>query len=219
MVAAVHGRTSTARSLVMEGAAGCESVQQIISVAATAEALAVTALGMALQNAARGTLALNAEHQQALRAARAEEQAHYAFLRGAGATPLTTTFTVPDQAIMTSVPTFLTTLITLEELFIAAYLAAAQEFALLGEGALAQRALAIAAVEAEHRVAVRFFAIEAGVLTGLPNDIAFQKAKYNSVGAAAVALVQLGFIGGSGTRITYPGPGAIDATGVKNLTP
>jgi len=31
--------------------------------------------------------------------------------------------------------------------------------------------------------------------------------------------VKLGFIGGSGVRVTYPGPGAIDNTGVKNLTP
>ncbi len=219
MLAAEQRRTMTERSSLREGVAGCESVQQIINMAATAEALAVTALGVALQNAVEGTLALNAEHQQALRAARAEEQAHYTFLRGAGATPLTTTFTVPDPTIMTSVPTFLTTLITLEEVFIAAYLAAAQQFALLGEPLLVQRALAIAAVEAEHRVAVRFFAIEAGVLTGLPNDVAFQKAKYSSVGAAAVALVQLGFIGGSGTPLSYPGPGAIDNTGVKNLTP
>ncbi len=142
----------------------------------------------------------------------AEEQAHCAFLRGAGATPLTTTFTVPDQAIMTTVPAFLTTLITLEEAFIAAYLAAAQEFGVRGEPAWAQHALAIAAVEAEHRVAVRFFAFEAGALTGLPNDVAFQKATFSSVGQAAIALLKLGFIGGKGMQITYPGPGVIFPT-------
>ncbi|MGI8913339.1 MAG: ferritin-like domain-containing protein [Chloroflexota bacterium] len=207
------------RSTLADGAAACESVQEIINIAATAEALAVTALGAALQNAAGGTLALNAEQQQALRAARAEEQAHYVFLIGAGATPLTTTFTVPDPAIMTDVPTFLKTLIILEEIFIAAYLAAAQEFALLGEPTLVQRALAIASVEAGHRVAVRSFAIDAGVLTGLPNDIAFEKASFTSVGDAAATLKNGGFIGGSGTPLSYPGPGAIDTTGVKNLTP
>jgi len=219
MPSAVKARISAERSLLTGGAGGCESVQEIISILATAEAFAVTALGGALRNAARGTLALNAEHQQALRAARAEEQAHYAFLTGAGATPLTTTFTVPDPAIMTNVPAFLTTLITLEEAFIAAYLAAAQEFGVRGEPAWAQHALAIAAVEAEHRVIVRFFAIEAGVLTGLPNDVAFWKATFTSVGQAAVALLTLGFIGGKGPRITYPGPGAIDTSGVKTLMP
>ncbi len=219
MTAAVAGLTPTELSILKGGAVGCESVQKIINMAATAEAFAVTALGLALRNASGGTLALNAEQRQALRAARAEEQAHYAFLTSAGARPLTTTFTMPDPTIVTDVPTFLKTVITLEEVFIAAYLAAAQEFALLSAPQLAQRALAIAAVEAGHRVAFRFFAIDAGVLTGLPNDVAFQKAKYSSVSAAAVALVNLGFIGGSGARIAYPGPGAIDTTGVTNLTP
>jgi hypothetical protein len=202
-----------------DGAAACESVQEIINIAATAEAFAVTALGGALANAANGTLALNAEQVQTLTAARAEEQAHYQYLLDAGATPLTTTFTVPDPKIVTDVPTFLTTLITLEEAFIAAYLAAAQEFAILGEARLAQVALQIGAVEAEHRAGVRFYAIQAGVLSGTPNDVAFEKALFTSVGEAAAALQQLGFIGGSGEQISYPGPGEIDYTGVTQLQP
>ncbi len=196
-----------------------ESVQDIINIAATAEAFAVTALGGALENAASGKLALNAEQQQTLRAARAEEQAHYAFLIGAGAKPLTTIFTIPDPKIVTDVPTFLKTLITLEEALIAAYLAAAQEFAMLGLPRLAQVALQIGAVEAEHRAGVRFYAIQAGVLSGTPNDVAFEKALFSTVGEAAAALQKLGFIGGSGTQITYPGPGAIDNTGIMHLTP
>lgn len=199
--------------------AACESVQDIINIAATAEAFAVTALGGALDNAAKGMLALNAEQQQTLRAARAAEQAHYAYLTGAGAKPLTTTFTVPDPKIVTDVPTFLKTLIALEEAFIAAYMAAAQEFAILGQAKLAQVALQIGAVEAEHRAGARFYAIQAGVITGTPNDVAFEKSLFTSVGQAAAALQQLGFIGGSGTQITYPGPGAIDNTGVTQLTP
>ncbi len=201
-----------------DGALACESVQDIINIAVTAEAFAVTALGGALANAANGTLALNAEQIQTLTAARAEEQAHYQYLIDAGAKPLTT-FTVPDPKIITDVPTFLRTLITLEEAFIAAYLAAAQEFAILGEARLAQVALQIGAVEVEHRAGVRFYAIQAGVLSGTPNDVAFEKALFTSVGQAAAALQQLGFIGGSGDQITYPGPGTIDFTGVTQLTP
>jgi len=199
--------------------AACESLQDIINIAVTAEAFAVTALGGALDNAAKGTLALNAEQQQTLRAARAQERAHYDFLIGAGAKPLTTTFTIPDPKIVTDVPTFLKTLVVLEEAFIAAYIAAAQEFAILGQAKYAQVALQIGAVEAEHRAGVRFYAIEAGVLTGTPNDVAFEKALFGSVGEAAAALQQLGFIGGSGTQITFPGPGAIDTTGITQLTP
>jgi len=208
------GLTSTERSILGGGAAGYETVQQIINIAATAEAFAVTALGGALANAATGALALTALQRQTFTAARAEEQAHYAYLTAAGARPLTTTFTVPNAKIVTDVPTFLLTVIELEEAFIAAYLAAAQEFALLGQPRLAQLALQIGSVEAEHRAGARFFAVEAGLLSGTPNDVAFEKALFTSVSGAADALKSLGFIGGRGAQITYPGPGAIDTTGV-----
>ncbi|MCA1668160.1 MAG: ferritin-like domain-containing protein [Thermomicrobia bacterium] len=213
------GVTSDDVQLLQAAAGSCESVQDIINIAATAEAFAVTALGGALENAANGKLALNAEQQQTVRAARAEEQAHYAYLTGAGAKPLTTTFTVPDLKIVTDVPTFLKTVVLLEEAFIAAYLAAAQEFAILGQAKLVQDALQIGAIEAEHRAGIRFYAIQAGVLSGTPNDVAFEKGLFGSVGEAAAALQKLGFIGGSGPQITYPGPGAIDNSGLSHLTP
>ena len=197
----------------------CETVQQIIDIAATAEAFAVTALGGAIDNAMNGLLALNEEQIQTLQAARAAEQVHYEYLVAAGAVPLTLTFTIPDPAIVTDVPTFLTTLIALEEAFIAAYLAAAQEFAILGRADLARVALQIGAIEAEHRVGARFYAVQAGIITGTPNDVAFEKALFSSVGEAAAALQALGFIGGDGPEITYPGPGEIDYTGVTYLEP
>ena len=201
------------------GGDGCETVQSIINIAATAEAFAVTALGGALDNAANGLLDLSEEAVQSLTAARATEQIHYDFLVAAGAEPLTLTFTIPDEAIVTDATTFLTTLVSLEEAFIAAYLAAAQQFAILGEPELAQVALQIGAVEAEHRAGVRFFAIEAGVLTGTPNDVVFEKALFATVAGAADMLTELGFIGGSGTEIAYPGPGEIDTTGLMHLEP
>lgn len=197
----------------------CETVQEIINIAATAEAVAVTALGGALSSTAEGNLALSQDAVGTLTAARAAEQAHYDYLTGAGAEPLTLTFTIPDEAIVTDVGTFLTTLVSLEEAFIAAYLAAAQVFAIRGESRLAQVALQIGSIEAEHRAGARFFAIEAGVLSGTPNDVAFEKALFSSVGEAAATLEDLGFIGGSGTEISYPGPGEIDFSGVTNLQP
>ena len=211
------GLASARRRLVQES--GCESVQDIIDIAATAEAFAVTALGGALESAANGTLALSEEAIQSLRAARAAEQAHYEFLIDNGAEPLTTTFTIPDEALLTDPATFLTTLITLEEAFIAAYIAAAQQFVAQGEGKLAQVALQIGAVEAEHRAGVRFFAIEAGVIQGVPNDVAFEQALFGSVSEAAAALEELGFIGGEGTEVEYPGPGEIDTELVRNREP
>lgn len=217
--AAALGVTSSDVAAMRLQAAACETVQEIINIAATAEAFAVTALGGALASAQQGNLALSAEAVGTLTAARAAEQAHYDYLVGAGAEPLTLTFTVPDEAIITDVGTFLTTLVTLEEAFIAAYIAAAQVFAIRGEARLSQVALQIGAIEAEHRAGARFFAIEAGILSGTPNDVAFEQALFSSVGEAATALTELGFIGGSGTEITYPGPGEIDFTGVTNLQP
>jgi len=195
------------------------SAQEIMNIAATAEAFSVTLLGMALQKAANGELALNAEQQQALRAAQAQEQEHYAHLTRSGAKALTISFTMPDPKMLTDVPTFFKTLIALEEDSIALYLAAAQEFAMLGRSELAELSLAIASVEAAHRVHARAFAIEAGIITGLANDVAFQQAKFSSVSQAAAALRESGFIGGSGIAVNYPGPGAIDYFGVRDLTP
>ncbi len=216
---AALGVTRSDVAALRRQAAGCETVQDILNIAVTAEAFAVTALGGALENAATGALPLDPEAVQALTAARAAEQAHFEFLIESGAQPATLTFTVPDPAIVTDPATFLTTLVSLEEAFIAAYIAAAQTFSILGEARLAQIALQVGAVEAEHRAGVRFFAIQAGVLSGTPNDVAFEQALYTRVGQAAETLRQLGFIGGAGTEITYPGPLAIDFTGVANLRP
>ncbi len=203
-IGARAGHSAIGGTPLRRAAAACESVEEIINTLATAEALAVTALGRALGNAASGQLALNGEQVQMLTAARAQEEAHYRLLTSMGARPVTTAFTLPEN-VVTEVPTFLKTLIWLEELSIAAYLAAGQEFGILNHPQLVQLALSIASVEAEHRVGVRFFAVEAGVITGLPNDIAFQQALFTSVGQAAAALRQKGFIGGSGSPITYPG--------------
>jgi hypothetical protein len=216
---AFDGLTLTAQATPDAAESGCETVQDIINIAATAEAFAVTFLGEALASADRGELPLNAELAGTLTAARAAEQAHFDVLTEAGAEPLTLEFTIPDPEILTNVGLFLETLVGLEEAFIAAYLAAAQEFSILGEPAMAQLALQIGAVEAEHRVGARFFAIQAGEESGVPNDVAFEKALFTSVGEAATALEELGFIGGDGATITFPGPGDIVTTGVTNLTP
>lgn len=217
--AAALGITSSDVAALRQQAAACETVQEIINIAATAEAFAVTALGGALASAEEGNLALTEDAVGTLTAARAAEQAHYDFLIESGAEPLTLTFTIPDEAILTDVSTFLTTLVSLEELFIAAYIAAAQVFAIRGESRLAQIALQVGAVEAEHRAGARFFAIEAGILSGTANDVAFEQALFTSVGEAAATLEELGIIGGSGTEVTYPGPGEIDFSGVGNQRP
>ncbi|MGI9169005.1 MAG: hypothetical protein ACR2FH_02345 [Caulobacteraceae bacterium] len=74
-------------------------------------------------------------------------------------------------------------------------------------------------MQAEHRVLARVFAIDAGLLEGPPNDIAWEKAKFASMGAATAELTKLGFMGGEGAPIAYPGPGVIDPAGLKYLHP
>jgi hypothetical protein len=198
---------------------GCESIQDIINIAATAEALAVTAMGGALDAARQGMLDLNDEQMEVVAAAQAAEQAHYDFLVSAGAKPLTTEFTLPDERIITDVGTFLKTVIGLEEAFIAAYMAAAQVFAKAGQPELVQYAMQTAAVEGEHRAHVRFYALQAGLIDEAPNNVAFAKAKFTSVGAAAQALTDLGWIGGSGAKLTYPGPVEVDMSLIGQTTP
>ncbi|MGI8414535.1 MAG: hypothetical protein ACR2LV_12150, partial [Solirubrobacteraceae bacterium] len=80
----------------------------------------------------------------------------------------------------------------------ATYIAAAQEFAILGSSDLAELALAIGSVESAHRVHARLYAIDAGVITGVPNNIGFQQAKFDRVGKAVSALRALGFLDGGG---------------------
>jgi hypothetical protein len=213
------GASPTSPARLRAAARQRETVQDIINIAATAEALAVTALGGALESARKGDLALNDEQIQSVEAVRAEEQAHYDFLINAGAEPLTLEFTLPDEKIVTDVATFLNTVIGLEEAFIAAYIAAAQEFAIMGEPELVEYAVQSVAVEGEHRAHARFYAWDAGIIDEAPNNVAFAAAMFTSVGAAAQALTDLGWIGGDGAKLSYPGPGEIVTMGVAQLTP
>ncbi|HEU5330712.1 MAG TPA: ferritin-like domain-containing protein [Thermomicrobiales bacterium] len=196
-------------------AAASETVTDIINIAATAEALAVTLLGGALDSAAKGgyNKAIPDPVVAILKAARAEEQYHLDYLQGAGAKPLTTTFNVPDPKLLSDYNTLFTTLVTAEGLFIAAYASAAREFAEMNHPELVKVAFQIGTVEAEHRVLANY-----ALGTRPANNVAFEKMVVTTVGDAAATLKQLGFIGGSGTAVTYPGS-AVDKSNVTETTP
>jgi hypothetical protein len=196
-----------------------ETVTDIINIAATAEALAVTLLGTAISGAAGytnadGSRGLASPLVTVLKAAQSAEQAHYAFLTGAGAKPLTTTFNVPDPKIGTDTTTLFTTIETLETAFIAAYMAAVGEFAAMKQDGLVKVAYQIGGVECEHRALARLALGDA-----LPHNLSFEQSLFSSVGDAANALKKAGFIGGTGTAVTYPGPVAVENTGETNLAP
>lgn len=193
-----------------------ESVQDVINVAITAEALAVSLLGGAVSAARSGGYGENFPEYliDILNASRAEEQFHYDYLEAAGAVPLTTTFTIPDPALLTSRTTLFETLVQLETAFVAAYMAGGKRFAELGQTELVKISMQTTLVEAEHRVLANY------ALGNRPaNDFGFYPALFDTLGDAAQALQDLGFIGGDGAQVMYPGPGAIEAGDVMNKTP
>jgi hypothetical protein len=197
----------------------CETGPEILNIAVTAEALAVTALGGALQSAIDGDLQLSDEQFEFVVATHASERLHYDLLIGLGAEPLTRTFTLPDEAIVTDVETFLATVEGLDEAFIAAYMAAAQIFAVWGEADLAALATQIGGVEAEHRAHARFFSIQEGFISGVPNNRAYSRALFSGLGEAAGALEDLGWIGGPGPELVFPGPVEPDMSGLRVTAP
>jgi hypothetical protein len=175
---------------------------------------------------------------QALQAALAEEVYHVQFLAATGATPMTTTFTLPDPAVLTSGTVYLRTLEMLETICTAAYLTATREFAELGQPLLAKFAAQAGVVEGEHRVTARTAlallsptatpspapaptATPGAVMTGAPGDAApvvsppvppnnkaFATDYFVHLADAAALLTSLGFIGGTGTAVAFPGTAA-----------
>ncbi|MBX6754632.1 MAG: ferritin-like domain-containing protein [Thermorudis peleae] len=193
-----------------------ESVKDIINIAATAESMAVTLLGGAIDSAKKGGYdkPIPDVVVAILDAARAEEEFHLEYLLSAGAQPLTQTFTVPDTSILSSYTKLFSTIVSLETAFIAAYIAAAREFAAMNQPELVKVAFQIAGTEAEHRVLANY-----ALGTRPASDVAFEKALFTTVGQAAQTLQQLGYIGGSGPQVTYPGPGTINKANVTVTAP
>jgi hypothetical protein len=213
--AAGVGLTLAQAGMLGSVAAASETVTDIINIAATAEALAITLLGGALDSAAKGgyNKAIPDPVVAILKAARAEEQFHLDYLTGAGAKPLTTSFTVPDPKLLSDYNTLFSTLVTAEGLFIAAYASAAREFAEMNHPELVKVAFQVGCTEAEHRVLANY-----ALGTRPANNVAFEPMVVSTLGDAAATLQKLGFIGGSDTAVMYPGS-AVDKSNVIETTP
>ncbi len=204
---AAHAQGPTVLSLPffpnVPGRYSPESIPTMINTAITAEALAVTFLTAALGSSALG---LNSLETAIVQAALVEEQDHYDVLASFGATPLTTTFTVPDPKMLTDKVTFFTTLWAAESLFVAAYLAAVREGAELGQPTFSLLAAEVMGVEAEHRTLARAALALNGDDAGIPpNDKAFETGFLLYVSDAVGVLQTLGFVGGNGIQAAYPG--------------
>ncbi|MDQ6879768.1 MAG: ferritin-like domain-containing protein [Candidatus Dormibacteraeota bacterium] len=132
-------------------AAGTGSVAAILSVARTAEQLAVTFYTNGLKHLA--DLAGPGEDRRDVTAFAIEEQIHLNFFAANGGTSLADTFSFPKgAATFTDLKTFIATQQLLEGAFDSAFIAAVKEFCDLGSSALAQIACQIAMIEEGHRV-------------------------------------------------------------------
>ncbi|MGH2441564.1 MAG: ferritin-like domain-containing protein [Chloroflexota bacterium] len=184
-----------------------ESTTEILDIAATAEAAAVTALyhvHLAVNHNKLNTAGIAIPVKtliQIVRGILRQEQDHYAFLTGAGGKPSLTSFSFPPD-IFTSAKKALQFLETADTIFTAAYMAATREFAQGGLSKLAQYSYQIGATEAEHRVLAR-----AG-LGKQPNNRSFERDLFpNRVKGAVTVLSHLGILK---PGLAYPGAMAVD---------
>lgn len=127
-----------------------DSIVSILTVARTAEQLAVTFYSNGIANADK--LGLSGNNLEYFKAALVEEQIHQQFFAANGGQSLADKFSFPEGAkTFTDLKTFIATQQQLEGVFDSAFLAAILEFAQLGRPDLAQIAGQIATVESEHR--------------------------------------------------------------------
>lgn len=198
-----------------KGAGMAEPVQEILSIAATAEALAVTALyHVHLQVGAgkfntSGIAVPASTLVSVVRAALREEADHYSFLTGAGGRAIYTSFTVPAD-ILTSAVAALRFLEIAETAFVAAYMAANREFAGAGMASLAQYAYQIGGTECEHRTLVR-----AALGEMPPNNKSFETNLFGTVADAAKELASLGLFK---PGIPFPGIAAVNSLLASTVT-
>jgi len=169
-----------------------DSVQTIINIAVTAETLAVIFYTEVIAHA--NILGFSNAGLADIVAAQVEEELHREFLVKQGAQAVTTTFSFPHGAnTFRNFDLFLRTQQWLESLFIAAYILAGKEFAMLGQPALVQVAAQIGGVEAEHRAIGR-------AIGGLrpANNLVFESVFINKVSDAATLLKRNGFLNPTG---------------------
>jgi Ferritin-like domain len=175
-----------------------ESIAQILNIAATAEALGIT---FYYHGISAGFFEASDQRQWYLQAALDEERTHLDFLKANGGLPPAADqqFRFPSDTF-TNLGSFTGVLDLLENAFIAAYLAAMQRFAQLGQQRLAEIAGQILGVESEHRVLGRIIADDQP-----PNRPCLERANYQCLGEAAAALAPF-LQGDAGHTLQKPQP-------------
>ncbi len=193
--------------LLSSSQATTDSIVTILTVARTAEQLAVTFYTNGINNASQ--LGISGPNLDYLKAALIEEQIHQQFFAANGGQSLATTFSFPNGAkTFTDLNTFIATQQQLEGVFDSAFLAAIFEFAQLGRPDLAQIAGQIATVESEHRALGRVI----GNLSPADNW-AFTPVLIATVGDAPALVTKAGYLSPtSGNSYTYQQVSTSDAS-------
>jgi hypothetical protein len=195
-------------------------VTEILSLAATAESLAITFYNNGI--AAHAELGINGWNFDSLRAVAYEEQVHRNFFIANGGKPATTTFSFPaGEKTFDDLDTFIETQQQLELVFDSAFLLAVKVFAQIGNPALAQIAAQIACVEEGHRVLGRILLGDAPA----ENNI-FQPVFFSALSQIVPTVTAAGYLspkpGNSFTYSPAPAVGGVlnddpnDREGVEN---
>jgi hypothetical protein len=209
------GFTVAQATFLRAAAKESDTIQSILDITATTERFGVTLLGEGLQANANGKYDTSWPDNvvAVVTAARAQERFHLDAFEAAGGKAMTDAFTVPPETL-TSFDAFFSAVVEQEAREVAAQLAAMTTFTKMGRPDLAKVSFQYAAEEAEHRLLANY---TRG--TRPANNLAFAEAQYSTVAEFLADLKKLGFIGGKGTKITYPGPGDIDPTNVTQTEP
>ena len=181
-------RSQTAKSAFKTSGSAQDTIVSILTVARTAEQLAVTFYSNGIANA--GKLGISGDNLTYLKAALVEEQIHQQFFAANGGQSLADTFSFPQGPdTFNDLKTFIATQQQLEGVFDSAFLAAIMEFAQLGRADLAQIAGQVACIEAEHRALGRAI----GGLSPADNW-AFTPVLVASVGDAPALVQKAGYL-------------------------
>ncbi len=174
-----------------------DTYQDILNIAATAEALATTFYYVSLREPTNLPNVNSDANRNYFQAATVQEYQHLQILQQLGGTPLATKFFFPSQMFKDEATFFATTSL-LEDYFISAYIAAAMEFSgAVSSGITAPfpvgigLAVQIAGVECEHRALLRVASS-----SNPPNNRIIESALVPSVGAAVPPLTP--FLSGGG---------------------
>ncbi|MBX3079983.1 MAG: ferritin-like domain-containing protein [Anaerolineae bacterium] len=180
-----------------------DDIQTILDVAATAEAFACTHYARAISSAL-----FNDVQTSYLKAGLDSEFQHLAFLQANGAKLLAEKFYFPVDTFASTTNFSQVTAIA-ETVFVAAYLAATNRFAELGQASLATTAAQIAVVEGQHLAVVRIIGGE------LANNIAYGKTLFGQVSEAVSVVAPLldgqeGVLGPmEKSSVSFPGSASI----------